>query len=125
MASSFRKADADAPRRRGLSIIEKHLVVHPDDARALYLGAVCLSQFGERERALEWTHRPLAADPEDSGVLYNVACGLALLGEFDEALGCPENAVKFGFGHKAWLEHTPISTLSGTCLVSRLSCKAP
>ncbi len=100
-----RKADADAARRRGLSIIEKHLVMHPDDARALYLGAVCLSQFGERERALEWTHRALAADPEDSGVLYNVACGLALLGEADEALGCLENAVKFGFGHKAWLEH--------------------
>ncbi|MGA8553303.1 MAG: protein kinase [Candidatus Acidiferrales bacterium] len=100
-----RKSDADAARRRGLSIIEKHLVMHPDDARALYLGAVCLSQFGERERALEWTHRALAADPEDSGVLYNVACGLALLGEADEALGCLENAVKFGFGHKAWLEH--------------------
>jgi serine/threonine protein kinase/Flp pilus assembly protein TadD len=100
-----RKADAAAARRRGLSIIEKHLVMHPDDARALYLGAVCLSQFGERERALEWTHRALAADPEDSGVLYNVACGLALLGEADEALGCLENAVKFGFGHKAWLEH--------------------
>ncbi len=100
-----RKAEADAARRRGLDVAEKHLVMHPDDARALYLGAVCLSQFGERERALEWTRRALAADPEDSGVLYNVACGLALLGETEEALHCLENAVKFGFGHKAWFEH--------------------
>jgi len=100
-----RKAEADAARRRGLAVAEKHLVMHPDDARALYLGAVCLSQFGERERALEWTRRALAADPEDSGVLYNVACGLALLGQDDEALQCLENAVKYGFGHKAWLEH--------------------
>ena len=100
-----RKAQADVARRRGLDVVEKHLVMHPDDARALYLGAVCLSQFGERERALDWTRRALAADPEDSGVLYNVACGLALLGENEEALRCLENAVKFGFGHKAWLEH--------------------
>ena len=100
-----RKAEADAARRRGLDIAEKHLVMHPDDARALYLGAVCLSQFGERERALEWTRRALAADPEDSGVLYNVACSFALLGQTEEALNCLESAVKLGFGHKAWLEH--------------------
>jgi non-specific serine/threonine protein kinase len=100
-----RKAEAEAARRRGLAVAEKHLVMHPDDARALYLGAVCLSQFGERDRALEWTRRALAAEPEDSGVLYNVACGLTLLGEHEEALECLENAVKYGFGHKAWLEH--------------------
>jgi len=100
-----RSAEANAARRRGFEVAEKHLVMHPDDARALYLGAVCLSQFGERERALEWTRRALAADPEDSGVLYNVACSFALLGQAGEALTCLENAVKFGFGHKAWLEH--------------------
>ena len=109
-----RKAEADAARRRGLAVAEKHLVMHPDDARALYLGAVCLSQFGERDRALEWTRRALAADPEDSGVLYNVACGLALLGQDDEALQCLENAVKLGFGHKAWLEHdSDLNSLRG------------
>ncbi len=100
-----RKSDADAYRKRGLEIIEKHLVMNPDDARALYLGAGCLSQFGNRERALEWTRRALAVDPEDTGVLYNVACSLAQLGDSEEAIVCLENAVKFGFGHKAWLEH--------------------
>jgi len=104
-AALERKADADSARRRGLQVIEKHLEMHPDDARALYLGAVCLSQFGQRERALEWTRRALAADPEDSGVLYNVACSFALLGESGEALGCLEKAVACGFGHKSWLEH--------------------
>jgi serine/threonine protein kinase/Flp pilus assembly protein TadD len=109
-----RSAEADAARRRGLAVAEKHLVMHPDDARALYLGAVCLSQFGERERALEWTRRALAADPEDSGVLYNVACGLALLGQEDEALTCLENAVKYGFGHKAWLANdSDLNSLRG------------
>jgi len=100
-----RTAEANAARRRGFEVAEKHLVMHPDDARALYLGAVCLSQFGDKDRGLEWTRRALAADPEDSGVLYNVACSFALLGQREEALSCLENAVKFGFGHKAWLEH--------------------
>ncbi len=96
---------AEKARRTGLQVIEKHLEMHPDDARALYLGAICLGQFGQRERALEWTRRALAADPEDSGVLYNVACCFAILGEKEEAIKCLEKAVVCGFGHKAWLVH--------------------
>jgi TolB-like protein/cytochrome c-type biogenesis protein CcmH/NrfG len=34
-----RKREADAAARRGLKVAEKHLELHPDDARALYLGA--------------------------------------------------------------------------------------
>jgi hypothetical protein len=34
-----------------------------------------------------------------------VACGLALLGESEQVLRCLEKALKFGFGHKSWLEH--------------------
>ncbi len=100
-----RSADADAACKRGLELIEKHLVMNPDDARAIYLGAGCHSQLGNRELALQWTRRALAVDPEDTGVLYNVACTLSKLGETDEAIRCLESAVKFGFGHKAWLDH--------------------
>ncbi|MBV9340390.1 MAG: protein kinase, partial [Acidobacteria bacterium] len=100
-----RKSDAEASYRRGLQIVEKHLEMHPDDARALYLGAGCLTQLGQRERAMEWTARALAADPEDSGVLYNVACSFSLMEETEKALGCLEKAVACGFGHKEWLEH--------------------
>ena len=71
----------DAALRRGLQVVERHLELNPDDARALYLGAIALAQLGERERALEWADRALAIDPEDSGVLYNVACVQALCGK--------------------------------------------
>jgi adenylate cyclase len=43
-----RKADSEQARRRALQIIEKRLELHPDDARALYMGAGALCQLGER-----------------------------------------------------------------------------
>jgi serine/threonine protein kinase/Flp pilus assembly protein TadD len=100
-----RKADAQASYRRALEGIEKHLELHPDDARATYFGAGSLAQLGQRERALEWARRALAMDPDDSGVLYNVACIYSLLGQTEQALDCLEKAVAHGFGHKSWLEN--------------------
>jgi non-specific serine/threonine protein kinase len=100
-----RKDDAQEARRRSLEVIERQLEMHPDDARALYLGAGALAQLGQRERGLEWCQRALAIDPEDTGILYNVACVYASLGMVNEGLKCLEDAVDFGFGHKAWIEH--------------------
>ena len=91
--------------RKGLQVIERHLELNPDDARALYLGAGALIQLGEQQRGLELTKRAFAIDPEDSGVLYNVACNYAQLGQKEEALTCLEKAIQNGFGHKEWLEN--------------------
>jgi adenylate cyclase len=91
--------------RRGLHVVENHLELNPDDARALYLGAGALVQLGERDRALEWAKRAHAIDPEDSAVLYNVACVYALAGLTDDALACLEKAIRNGFGHREWLDH--------------------
>jgi TolB-like protein/tetratricopeptide (TPR) repeat protein/predicted Ser/Thr protein kinase len=100
-----RKAEAVAACRRALQIIEKHLELHPDDARARYFGATALFQLGQPDRALEWNGQALAADPEDPGVLYNVACTYALLGRSEEAVQCLEKAINNGFGHRRWIEH--------------------
>jgi tetratricopeptide (TPR) repeat protein len=100
-----KQAEADAARQRSIAIIEKHLELNPDDARALYLGAVDLCQAGQREKSLEWAGRALAIDPEDSVVLYNVACVYALTGETDRALVCLERAVRNGSGHREWMEN--------------------
>ncbi len=104
-ASLGRKADSIASRHRSLQIIEKHLQLHPDDARALYLGAGGLTQIGERQRALGWTRRALAIEPDDPGVLYNVACNYSLLGRPEEAIECLEKAIANGFGFKQWIEN--------------------
>src|SRR5262249_47717552 len=79
--------------------------LHPDDARALYLGATVWASLGESGRALEWANRALALGPDDPMTLYNVASVYALQGEIEKALDCLENAIKHGFAHKGWIEH--------------------
>jgi TolB-like protein/Flp pilus assembly protein TadD len=105
LRSLGRTADAEAALQRGRQLVERHLELNPDDARALYLGAGALTVAGEQERALEWAKRALAVDAEDSAVLYNVACFYALAGKTDDALHCLEKATQNGFGHKAWIEN--------------------
>ena len=99
------KAEAEAAQRRALQIVEKHLELHPDDARALYMGATSLCALGERQRALEWARRALSIEPDDPGVLYNVACNYSNLGRPEEAIDCLEKAINNGFGFKQWIEH--------------------
>ncbi len=99
------QAEAERAFRRGLQVAEKHLELHPDDARALYFGAGSLCQLGERARSLDWVGRALAIDPEEPSILYNVACAYANLGQPEEAMDCLEKAIKYGFGHKEWVEN--------------------
>ena len=102
-----RKAEAQAVYRRSLQVIEKHLELHPDDARALYFGAGSLCQLGERARSLDWVSRARAMDPEDPGVLYNIACVYALLGKTEEAIDCLEKSISSGMSQKEWIENDP------------------
>jgi serine/threonine protein kinase/Flp pilus assembly protein TadD len=99
-----RGADADATRRRALQLAEKHVELHPDDARALYLGAGILCQLGERARGLEWAQRALATDPEETSIIYNVGCVYALSGEAEKAIECLERATARGDWYKGWAQ---------------------
>jgi TolB-like protein/Flp pilus assembly protein TadD len=109
-----RKADAEAASRRAAEVVGKHLDLHPDDARARYLGAVVWCQMGDPARGLEWAGRALALDPHEPVTLYNVACVYALQGKIEPALDCLENALKHGFAHKAWIEHdSDLASLHG------------
>lgn len=83
----------------------KHLEMHPDDARALYLGAGALVEMGETDKARTWADRALDTDRDEPAVLYNVACVYSLIGETDEAIGLLDEAIENGFGYRAWLEN--------------------
>ena len=98
------EAEADATRRKALQLAEKHVELHPDDARALYLGAGILCQLGQRERSFDWARRALAIDPEEMGILYNVGCVYALLGQTEEALSCIEKVLGHGAFYRTWAE---------------------
>ena len=102
-----RTEEATAAYRRGLSAAQKHLLLHPGDARALYFGANALSQVGDRERSLEWAGRALALEGEEPQVLYNGACVYALLGEAERAIDCLEKSLTHGWGQRQWMEHDP------------------
>ena len=100
-----RKAEAETAARHCLRVLEKHLELHPDDARAVYLGAVVWTQVGDTQRALEWAGQAMTMDPEEPLTLYNVACVYALQNQPEQALDCLEQAVSHGFRHKEWVQH--------------------
>jgi TolB-like protein/Flp pilus assembly protein TadD len=97
-----RKAFEDCMER-----VDRHLQLHPDDVRAVYMKSGSLIGLGENALAMEWADRALAMDPEEPSVLYNVACDYALMGATDKALDCLAKAFDQGFGHKEWVEHDP------------------
>jgi len=102
-----REDESMEANRRAMLAAEKHLELHPDDARALYLGAAALCHLGERSRSLDWARRALAIDPEDCGILYNIACVYSLQGKAEEAIDCLEKAMVHAQWYKRWIEHDP------------------
>jgi serine/threonine protein kinase/Tfp pilus assembly protein PilF len=98
-------AESNATYCRALQLIERHLELNPDDARALNLGAIAAAHQNRKEQGLEWARRALAVDPEDSGLLYNTACFFAVQGEQAEALDCLQKAVDLGFGLRGWIQN--------------------
>jgi serine/threonine protein kinase/tetratricopeptide (TPR) repeat protein len=97
-----RPAEATATEKRALQLIEKHIENHPDDPRALYLGAGILARIGEHAKSYDWARRALAIDPEETSILYNVACVYALLGKTEDALACLGKVMEHGTFFKNW-----------------------
>lgn len=100
-----READAVSDYHVGLESARRHLELHPEEARAWYLGASSWAALGEKHKAREWAAKALALGPDDQSILYNVACAYSLLGDYDEALDCLENILSRGFGLKRWILH--------------------
>jgi non-specific serine/threonine protein kinase len=100
-----RTEEARAACRHGLQLIEKHLDLYPDDARALCLGSGILGRMGDTRRSLEWAEKALAIDAEETTTLYSVACLYAIIGKSEQALDCLEKAVKLGYPNWRWIEN--------------------
>jgi serine/threonine protein kinase/Flp pilus assembly protein TadD len=97
-----RPVEAEATERRALHLIEKHVDSHPDDPRALYLGAGINVRLGNHEKGYDWARRALAIDPEEASILYNVACVYSLLGRTEDALACLQKMMEHGVFYKNW-----------------------
>jgi non-specific serine/threonine protein kinase len=97
-----REAEAAATEQRALQLTERHIEIHPDDPRALYLGACILVRMGDHVKGLDWARRALAIDPEETSILYNVACVYALMGRSEDALSCLGKVMEHGTFYKNW-----------------------
>ncbi|MBN2265029.1 MAG: protein kinase [Candidatus Aminicenantes bacterium] len=100
-----RPEDARAVREKGVALVEKHVDLHPDDVRALYMGANGLIALGQKAKGLEWARRARRIEPDDPMVLYNLGCIHALAGDLEEAIDCLERAAAGGLLQKGWYEH--------------------
>jgi serine/threonine protein kinase/Flp pilus assembly protein TadD len=102
-----READGIEAFKRSLVVIDRHLELNPDDARAIYLGAGSLCHLGEREKAVKWAEKATTIDPDNPSVLYNVACVYSQLGELERGIDCLEESITTGMGQKEWIENDP------------------
>ncbi len=100
-----RTEEAIDEARKAILVVERRLEWHPDDVRALHLGAGSLIVLGDVERADRWLQRALKIDPDDSVLLYNVACNYAALGQADTALDYLEQAIDNGMVSADWMKN--------------------
>jgi TolB-like protein/Flp pilus assembly protein TadD len=100
-----RHEDARAARERGVGLVERRIDLHPDDARALYMGANGLVALGLKDKGLDWARRAREIDPDDPMLLYNLGCIHSLAGNLEEAIDCLERAAAGGLLQKGWYEH--------------------
>ena len=95
---------ANEANQQGILLAEKYLELNPGDARALYLGAIALTEISKTDKAIEWCNRAIAIDPNDISVLYNVTCVYSLLGKIDQALEYFEKTIDSGYASKEWIK---------------------
>jgi adenylate cyclase len=102
-----RPRDSENAARKGVERAKVELTLHPENARAAYLGAIALVVLGEADRAREWASRALAIDPDDVLTQYNVVCVYSLLGDIDQAFDLLERLLPYA-GHElkhGWIKH--------------------
>jgi adenylate cyclase len=101
-----RDAEMKAAAREGVARAERELMLHPENPRPAYLGAVGLATLGELDRAKEWAARALAIDPDDVLAQYNVACFCSIAGEQERAIDLLLALLpRSGRQTKEWVKH--------------------
>jgi adenylate cyclase len=99
-----REDEIRSSARKALERAENELKLHPENTRPAYLGAMCLIELGEPDRAREWLSRAMAIDPDDQLTQYNVACGYCRLGDLDAAFDLLEKSlINTSDWIKAWI----------------------
>ena len=99
-----RNAEAAAVSEQILARVDRYLDLHPDDPRALQLGALALRTLGRVEEGQAWIERALGVQPDDPRAWYNAVCFYAQIGRTDVAFDYFERVIEADFGLREWLE---------------------
>lgn len=83
--------------------IERHLVLNPDDIRALGHGAGVLALLNRPAESQQAIDRALVLRPDDYSNLATLACAAVLKHDHDQALDLLERAVSTGRGDREWI----------------------
>jgi adenylate cyclase len=102
-----RDEEALEAHHEGIRRAESHLLLNPNDARALSLGSGSLFFDGQVERALDWSRRALELGPDDMGPLINAACLHLKLQHKEEGLSLLKRVFARGWGKREWIEKDP------------------
>jgi TolB-like protein/Tfp pilus assembly protein PilF len=94
-----------AMQQRVLDLVDYHLRLVPDDARALGDGAVALVSLGRVGEGLAWAERALTI--EHSPMPYYAASAIALTDSTARALDALEQVIEAGWSHRDFLANDP------------------
>jgi adenylate cyclase len=93
--------------RHAMQVMERRLLIDPQDGRALQLGTVVAARLGLRDKARDFAARAIKSRPDAFATYYNVACAYSVLGDVDDALGMLDRAVRHGRGNLEWIGNDP------------------
>ena len=102
-------------------MLEKHLQVVPEDARARILLSGDYAEEGRVDDAMREANLAMVLRPNEAAVLYNAACTFCSLNKKDEALDALGKAHAAGMSDPVWTRRDPdLASLHGDPEFERL-----
>ncbi len=102
-----RKQEADEWFRNSVTMFNRYLSLHPDDARAHIFFAIALVRLKRIDEAKTEASRALELSPNDPLMAYNAACFYAEVGDKPLAIQSLKSAIASGYGFYEWMKRDP------------------
>jgi serine/threonine protein kinase/tetratricopeptide (TPR) repeat protein len=94
-------------RQREAAVLEHHLHLVAEDARARVLLANCYADLNRVDEAVRETNLAMTLRPKEANVLYNAACVLCNMQRKQEALDALRKAWDAGWTDPIWVRRDP------------------
>jgi len=98
------KENLDNTLRTAITVYERYVSQHPEDARAHMYFATDLAASGKADEAKVEAAKALELSPDDPLMLYNATCFYSQMGEKNLAVETLRNALAAGFVDYEWLK---------------------